>query len=73
MRHAAKRHVKTAEGAFGQRDKHVVEARAARADILLEAADYQNALNAYTQLRPDAVADPGALQAHVHGRLAHRV
>jgi serine/threonine protein kinase len=62
-----------AEGAFGRRDKHVVEARAARADIFLEAAEYQNALDAYTQLRPDAVYSHGAgdsLVAHIDAGIA---
>jgi hypothetical protein len=62
-----------AEGAFGRRDKQVVDARAARADILLEAADYQNALDAYTQLRPDAVYSHGAgdsLVAHIDAGIA---
>ena len=62
-----------AEAAFGRRDKQVVEARAARADILLEAAEYQNALDAYTQLRPDAVYSHGAgdsLVAHIDAGIA---
>jgi hypothetical protein len=57
-----------AEAAFGRRDKAVVEVRAARADILLEAAEYQNALDAYTQLRPDAVYSYGpgdSLVSHI--------
>jgi serine/threonine protein kinase len=62
-----------AEGAFGRRDKQVVEARTARADILLEAAEYQNARDAYTQLRPDAVYSHGAgdgLVAHIDAGIA---
>ena len=51
----------------------MVEARAARADILLEAAEYQNALDAYSQLRPDAVYSHGAgdsLVAHIDAGIA---
>jgi hypothetical protein len=51
----------------------VVEARAARADIFLEAAEYQNALDAYTQLRPDAVYSHGtgdSLVAHIDAGIA---
>jgi serine/threonine protein kinase len=62
-----------AEAAFGKRDKQVVEARAARADILLEAAEYQNARDAYTQLRPDAVYSHGtrdSLVAHIDAGIA---
>jgi len=63
-----------AETAFGKRDKQVVEARAARADILLEAADYQNARDAYNQLRPDAVYSHGtgdSLVAHIDAGIAY--
>ena len=59
--------------AFGKRDKQVVEARAARADILLEAAEYQNARDAYNQLRPDAVYSHGTgdgLVAHIDAGIA---
>jgi eukaryotic-like serine/threonine-protein kinase len=59
--------------AFGKRDKQVVEARAARADMLLEAAEYQNAQDAYAQLRPDAVYSHGAgdaLVAHIDAGIA---
>jgi serine/threonine protein kinase len=62
-----------AETAFGKRDKQVVEARAARADILLEAAEYQNARDAYNQLRPDAVYSHGtgdSLVAHIDAGIA---
>jgi eukaryotic-like serine/threonine-protein kinase len=62
-----------AETAFGKRDKQVVEARAARADILLEAADFQNARDAYNQLRPDAVYSHGtgdSLVAHIDAGIA---
>ena len=62
-----------AEAAFGRRDKQVVEARAARADLLLEAAEYQNAQDAYNHLRPDAVYSHGAgdiLVAHIDAGIA---
>jgi len=62
-----------AETAFGKRDKQVVEARAARADIFLEAAEYQNARDAYNQLRPDAVYSHGtgdSLVAHIDAGIA---
>jgi hypothetical protein len=65
--------ISPAEAAFGRRDKQVVETRATRADILLEAADYQSAHEAYAQLRPDAVFSHGAsdaLVAHIDDGIA---
>jgi eukaryotic-like serine/threonine-protein kinase len=57
-----------AKAAFGRRDRQVVDARAARADLLLEAAEYQKALDAYTDVRPDAMYSHGpqdTLMAHI--------
>jgi hypothetical protein len=62
-----------ARSAFGSRDRQVVEARAARADLLLEAAAYQEALDAYTDVRPDALYSHGpqdALIAHIDAGIA---
>jgi serine/threonine protein kinase len=62
-----------AKSAFGGRDRQVVEARAARADLLLEAAEYQEALDAYTDVRPDALYSHGpqdALMAHIDAGVA---
>jgi eukaryotic-like serine/threonine-protein kinase len=65
--------IMSARSAFGSRDRQVVQARAARADLLLEAAAYQEAFDAYTDVRPDALYSHGpqdALIAHIDAGIA---
>ena len=67
------RAIPPARSAFGRRDRQVVEARAARADLFLEAAEYQEALHAYTDVRPDALYSHGSkdsLMTHIDAGIA---